>query len=73
MTAHDVDVIGSQVLQHSFRSPSSVRRSPSDISVGVSTSIPSLRTILFCGTAGSGSAPLAIHCVFTVAVVQVIL
>ena len=60
----------------SFRPLSSVRRSPSEISVGISTSIPSLWTIIFCETAGSafsGSAPLAIHFVFTVAVVQVTL
>ena len=51
-------------------------RSFSDISAGISTSIPSLRTIIFCGTAGSvfsGSAPPAIHCVCTAAVVQVTL
>ena len=64
------------VFQHSFRPLSSVSRSFSDISAGISTSIPSLRTIISCGTAGSafsGSAPPAIHCVFMVAVAQVTL
>ena len=76
MSADDVDIVSSLVFQHSFRPLNSVRRSSSDISCGISTSIPSLRTIIFCGEAGSafsGSAPLAIHCACTIAVVQVTL
>ena len=76
MSADDVDIVSSQVFQHSFRPLSSVSRSLSDISAGISTSIPSLRTIIFCGTAGSdfpGSALSATHCVCTAAVVQVTL